>query len=240
MALPNWEPALWAKLVELPLDRLAGEPAPEFGFVKRLMREEGWDYASAIRVAAEYRRFLLLAALGPVSPSPKVDAAWHLHLTYTRAYNIGLCQHTLGHPLDHTPSNGPGETARHASAYKDTLNRYLAVFEEEPPADIWPPAKPRPPGAKPARKPWSSARIAGALAFVLTLGFLARPSFALFLTVVFLVLATSVAHAMSNDGKKRKADGSSCSGGCGSGGDSGGCGSSCGSGCGGGCGGGCG
>jgi hypothetical protein len=235
MALPNRETALWAKLVELQLDRLAGEPAPEFGFVKRLMREEGWDYATAIRVAAEYRRFLLLAALGPVSPSPRVDAAWHLHLTYTRAYNIGLCERTLGHALDHTPSGGPGETAHYESVYEDTLNRYHTVFEEEPPADIWPPAKPCPRAAAPGyryAKPWSSARIAGSLAFVLMLGFIARPGFALFLTVVFLVLAASVAHAMSDEGRKRKADGSSCGGG-------GSCGSSCGSGCGGGCGGGC-
>ncbi|MDB5804909.1 MAG: hypothetical protein JWN73_2231 [Betaproteobacteria bacterium] len=240
MALHNREPALWAKLVALPLDRLAGEPAPEFDFVKRLMREEGWDYATAIRVSAEYRRFLLLAALGPVSPSPRIDAAWHLHLTYTRAYNIGLCERTLGHTLDHAPSGSAGETAHYESVYEDTLNRYLALFEEEPPADIWPPVKPHIRAAKPGGKPWSSARIACSLALVLMLGFLAKPGFAIFLTIVFLLLAASVAHAMSDEGKKRRADGSSCGGGCGSGGDGGSCGSSCGSGCGGGCGGGCG
>ena len=42
-------------------------------------------------------------------PSRIVDKVWHMHLTYTQAYNEGLCKRTLGRPLDHTPSGGKAE-----------------------------------------------------------------------------------------------------------------------------------
>ena len=49
-------------------------------------------------------------------PSETVDAAWHMHLTYTRAYWTGRCERTLGQPL----------------------NRYRKRFGEAPPKDTWP------------------------------------------------------------------------------------------------------
>jgi len=143
MANPKECPALWAKLIDLPLDHLEGEARPAFGFISRLRSERGWDYGKTVRVVAEYRRFLYLAALGPVCPSDDVDAAWHLHLTYTRAYWAGLCEATLGRPLDHTPSGSGGDTERFKSLYEDTLNRYRKSFGEEPPRDLWPPVTKR-------------------------------------------------------------------------------------------------
>jgi len=241
MALPNREMELWTKLVGLPLDRLAEEPAPAFGFIKRLMRDEKWDYAMAVRVTAEYRRFVLLATLGPVSPSTKVDAAWHLHLTYTRAYNIGLCERTLGRPLDHTPSGSPAESAQYASVYEDTLNRYRAVFGEEPAVDIWPSASAastaRAPGKAKRRKPW----VVTALALLAFLGaaFIWHASrLALFAVVTTGLVGIALAMDRTRAEKRGSKDGSCGSAGCGSGdggggGDGGGCGGGCG---GGGCG----
>ncbi len=143
MAHPKERPDLWAKLIDLPLDHLEGEARPEFGFISRLRKERGWDYGKTVRVVAEYRRFLYLAALGPVCPSAEVDAAWHLHLTYTRAYWIGLCGGVLGRPLDHTPASSSDDTERFRSLYEDTLKRYHSSFGEEPPRDLWPLMKKR-------------------------------------------------------------------------------------------------
>src|SRR5262249_47420226 len=70
-----------------------------------------------------------------------VDAAWHLHLTYTRSYWQRLCGGVLGRPLHHDPSRGgPDEAARHRHMYSRTLAAYREAFGQEPPADIWPPA----------------------------------------------------------------------------------------------------
>lgn len=144
MAKAKTNPLLWDTLAALPLDRLAEEDTgPHNGFTLRLMKEEGWDYAHSVRVVAEYRRFLYLASLGEVSPPPDVDAAWHLHLTYSRAYRTGLCERTLGRTLDHNPATDAADTVRYKAVYADTRRRYLDEFGCEPPADIWPdPAAP--------------------------------------------------------------------------------------------------
>ncbi len=136
---------LWRRLEEFRLD----QPGAMFPFSRKLAREQGWSPAFALRVVAEYKRFLFLfAASGhPVSPSDAVDQAWHLHLTYTQSYWDELCGGILGRPLHHVPSQGgPGESAKFAAWYERTLGSYRRFFGEAPPADIWPPAtgkKPR-------------------------------------------------------------------------------------------------
>jgi hypothetical protein len=251
MALPNRDAQLWANLVALPLDRLAGEPVPEFGFVKRLMREQGWDYAKAIRVVAEYRRFVFLACSGPASPSEAVDAAWHLHLTYTRAYNIGLCERVLGKPLDHTPSGGPADTAHFKSIYENTLDRYRATFNEDAPADIWPPApvsagngslRAKPQDARYRKR--SLVVTACGLVLFASLMIPLKASWVTLGVVSLWCLIALILPAHAQPGNRRRSGGgdSGCGSGgsgCASAGDGGSCGSSCGSSCGGGCGGGC-
>ncbi|WP_139807172.1 hypothetical protein [Deinococcus hopiensis] len=56
------------------------------GFEQRLAADERLSIPETQLLLREYRRFLVLASTGPVSPSHRVDAAWHLHLTYTRDY----------------------------------------------------------------------------------------------------------------------------------------------------------
>jgi hypothetical protein len=223
MAIPNRNLDLWMKLVDLPLDHLAGEPAPAFGFIKRLMRDEKWDYATAVRVTAEYRRYLLLAHLGAASPSPMVDAAWHLHLTYTRAYNVGLCERTLARPLDHTPSGNAEESVHYANVHEATRDRYLEVFGEAPPADIWP----APAAAARKRKGSKSGSLAGAAMVLAFAWFAMRPSVIVFLFIALFVITAALMNASA--GVELGGDGGDGSG------DGGG-----GDGCGGGCGGGCG
>ncbi len=115
-------------------------------FAARLARENGWSRAFADRVIVEYKRFVFLAMISdtPVCPSEDVDAAWHLHLTYTRSYWKRFCDGVLGRPLHHEPTKGgPAEHEKHLDMYGRTLALYHATFGQEPPRDIWTPADER-------------------------------------------------------------------------------------------------
>src|SRR3954471_2230809 len=109
-------------------------------FAARLARENGWSRAYAERVIDEYKRFVFLAVTGPtVCPSEDVDAAWHLHLTYTKSYWKRFCGEVLDRPLHHEPTKGgPAEGEKHLQMYADTLARYREVFGHSAPADVWP------------------------------------------------------------------------------------------------------
>jgi uncharacterized protein (TIGR04222 family) len=111
-------------------------------FTTRLARENGWSRTFAARVVNEYKRFVYLAMTAgrPVCPSEQVDAAWHLHLTYTRSYWDRFCGEVLGRPLHHHPTRGgTNEADKHRRMYTETLAAYREAFGREPPADIWPP-----------------------------------------------------------------------------------------------------
>jgi hypothetical protein len=115
-------------------------------FAARLARENGWSKAYAERVIIEYKRYVFLAVTGskPVCPSEDVDAAWHLHLTYTRSYWTRFCGEVLGRALHHNPTRGgPSEGEKHLAMYAETLIAYRLAFDAEPPADIWPSAPDR-------------------------------------------------------------------------------------------------
>jgi len=128
---------LWGKIQQFPLDE-ANIAQP---FSKRLAQENGWTPAYALRVVAEYKKFVFLSCISPTgaSPSHPVDAAWHLHLTYTKAYWGTFCRDTLGRELHHAPTKGgQHENQHHRSIYEVTLQLYRDQFGQEPPADIWP------------------------------------------------------------------------------------------------------
>lgn len=123
-----------------------GPVTPALPFAARLAREHGWTRAFADRVVREYKRFVYLAVTAgrPVCPSEQVDAAWHLHLTYTRSYWKHLCGDVLGRPLHHDPTRGgPTEAGKHHRMYDETLAAYREAFGETPPPDVWPPAQTR-------------------------------------------------------------------------------------------------
>lgn len=137
---------LWESLKTFDFDAAAGSPGsdpPLRSFSRRLAGEQGWSPAFTPRVLEEYRRFLFLTAVAgeAVCPSEEVDAAWHLHLIFTRSYWDGLCGKVLGRPLHHNASaGGPAEGAKHRGMYRRTLRAYREWFGGDPPADIWPPA----------------------------------------------------------------------------------------------------
>jgi hypothetical protein len=115
-------------------------PGAAMSFAERLAAEQGWSAAFTARVLDEYRRFLWLAmrAGHPVTPSPAVDAAWHLHLSYSRSYWDELCGRILQRPLHHDPTRGGAkESAKYHDWYSRTLTSYQQQFGA-PAADIWP------------------------------------------------------------------------------------------------------
>src|SRR3954462_14964823 len=108
-------------------------------FAARLARANGWCPPHADRVVEEYKRFVFLAVTGtsPVCPSEDVDAAWHLHLTYSRSYWQRFCAEGLGRPLHHDPTRGgPAEGAKHLAMYAETLTAYRDEFGRAAPADV--------------------------------------------------------------------------------------------------------
>ena len=131
--------ALLARIEAWPL----ADPLAPIGFEDRLADENRWTRGFALRVVAEYRRFLCLTQVAGhvVTPSREVDAAWHLHLTCTRDYSA-MCETLFGRFLHHEASKGGTEQLEHHQGlYQRTLESYRQAFGEDPPADIWPPVE---------------------------------------------------------------------------------------------------
>lgn len=109
-------------------------------FTARLARENRWSSAFAEAVVDEYAKFLFIAREGghPVSPSPMIDKAWHLHLLYTREYWSDFCPNILGFNLEHSPHTGnPSDSEKFDEWTIQTLNSYRKFFGT--PNRIWRP-----------------------------------------------------------------------------------------------------
>jgi hypothetical protein len=127
---------LWQNIATFKLD----DPQAARPFSKKLAEEQKWTEDFTQRVIAEYKKFAFLCVTLPngASPSPTVDEAWHLHLTYTDSYWNQFCPNVLGTQLHHHPSKGgSGETQKHEDWYRQTLSGYVEIFEQLPPNDIW-------------------------------------------------------------------------------------------------------
>lgn len=110
-------------------------------YSQRLAETEGWSRLYTLTVIEEYKRFAYLAVFAghPVTPSESIDAAWHLHLQYSKEYWTVFCGEVLRAPLHHAPGIGaPDEDDAYAQHYAQTLESYRRTFGEEPPADVWP------------------------------------------------------------------------------------------------------
>ena len=130
------ETELWQKIESFELD----DPTVDFKFSARLARENGWTIDYAKRVILEYKKFIYLCCITEcgITPSDPVDQAWHLHLTFTRSYWIGLCQNTLGKQIHHNPTKGGMQEAEKFDGfYTSSHQLYQQHFGSLPPADIW-------------------------------------------------------------------------------------------------------
>lgn len=241
----SFDDALWKALEGMEI----APAGAALTFDARLAREQGWSPGHAHKVMREYRRFLYLAAKTPgqVTPSEAVDAAWHLHLTYTRHYWEVLCPNILGAPLHHNPTEGgPAERARFHDQYAQSLAVYEATFGEAPPAEVWPEPEARL-GAPRRGWPWRGLSAAAGASVLLAActalagnsapeeGMSAAAAVPIVVSVfVFVMLAALIFGAKS---KKQNADGSCSSffgsdggGDCSDGGGDSGCGGGCGGG----------
>ncbi len=92
--------------------------------------------AEAELALAEVIKFLALAAdnsTGQLTPSVRVDLAWHEFLLFTRTYS-SFCDQHLGQFVHHEPSANHAENSKQ---YLLTLERYRIRFGE-PPVEYWP------------------------------------------------------------------------------------------------------
>lgn len=113
--------------------------------IKAMDAEEGngWSFDFALRVADEYRKFLILCRQNPavaVVPSCYVDDFWHLHILDTAKYQSD-CAIFLGEFLHHFPyfgMRGERDAENLRLAWQGTLGLYLRTFGAEAPADLWP------------------------------------------------------------------------------------------------------
>lgn len=115
--------------------------AENAGLSQRLVKDNGWTAGYCERVMSEYKKFVLLAMVADhvVVPSDQVDQVWHLHLTYTRSYWDEFCKKVLNASLHHEPSHGGrAEQLKYKRLYQKTLESYQRLFNETPPAEIWP------------------------------------------------------------------------------------------------------
>ena len=101
--------------------------------VHRIAREHRVRRGSARRWFEETVRFLDLchASPGALSPSKKVDKAWHEFLLFTREYQQ-FCEERYGRFIHHDPYE-----TRDEGAYQETIRAYTARYGR-PPGRIWP------------------------------------------------------------------------------------------------------
>ena len=114
--------------------------ASTHAFAAKLARKQGWTTPFALRAIAEYKKFVYLGMVADFSVTPPkvIDAVWHEHLLFSRAYRE-FCDDVLGRQFDHNPELIPDreQTEVFESQYASTLAFYRAEFNAAPPADIW-------------------------------------------------------------------------------------------------------
>lgn len=118
------------------------DPSHEIGFIRHLMRQQGWSREYCLRAIDDYKKFVFLAVVAghQVVPSDQVDQVWHLHILYSESYWEDFCPNVLGRKLHHCPARGGGqERVRFHHLYRATIDSYRQYFGE-PPLDLWPPA----------------------------------------------------------------------------------------------------
>jgi hypothetical protein len=140
--ISNW--ALWQAVKDAPLPGIVSDNW--FGhitlknFEQRLVDECNITDASAQRLVEEYRRFLYLKAIdgGTLSPSKRVDQAWHLHIATPGVEWTRFCNEVLKCQIEHRT----GLSAAEAGSSHDRLfDLYRREFNQDPPGDIWPGAR---------------------------------------------------------------------------------------------------
>lgn len=101
----------------------------------KLVRALFCSSVDAERALAEVIKFLTLAAestSGPLTPSARVDVAWHEFILFTKTY-INFCDQQFGKLVHHEPSSNH---ELNSNQYAATLQRYREQYGD-PPSDFW-------------------------------------------------------------------------------------------------------
>ena len=102
---------------------------------KKVRRALLCDAPEARGVIVEALKFMSLAASSsgrPLTPSHRVDLAWHELILFTAAYQ-NLCDQQFGKFIHHHPG---GNRLDHQKQFADTLTAYRETFGE-PPVRFW-------------------------------------------------------------------------------------------------------
>ena len=133
----QFQAELYQRLQNFELD----DPTHEFGFIRHLMKNNGWTEHYAHRAIAEYKKFAFLTVVAEhqIVPSDATDQVWHAHLLLTQSYWSEFCPLILGKKLHHHPARGgKTERAEFHHLYIQTIASYRQYFGT-PPQDIWSP-----------------------------------------------------------------------------------------------------
>ncbi len=100
--------------------------------IDKLTAACGIDSAEAGDILAEVLRFLSLARFAPgwLTPSQRVDQAWHEFILCTRLYDA-YCREHVGHYIHHDPG---GDDAVNRDQFAETIRLYQVFFGPPPPA----------------------------------------------------------------------------------------------------------
>lgn len=135
-------PELWAVIrhADLNVPIGSGSPhgdLPRESFEERLGSKLDLTKEDARRLTHEYRRFLYLKAVSgaELTPSARVDQAWHLHMETPGDAWSRYCEQVLAGTVAHRTSL-TDEEAR--AGYERTRRLYQQEFRQPPPGDIWP------------------------------------------------------------------------------------------------------
>jgi len=137
---------LWQRIEGFEID----DTNEELPFSSRLARENGWSHEKARNAIGEYKKFIYLVCVSasPLMPPEVVDQVWHLHRADTRSYWNEFCEHVVGRPIRHEPTEGGGARSYHIlDQYAEARSLYEGEFECKPPAEFWPPVSERFPTA---------------------------------------------------------------------------------------------
>lgn len=116
------------------LSEVDNYPVPEM-LIPRIAEEHDYSIPYATGALREAKRMLYLYVVSGefVSPSTRVDMAWHEMLMFTAFYR-GFANF-IGKFVDHDPTPGPPGDG---SMYDDTKVLYKKHFGEEPDPAFWP------------------------------------------------------------------------------------------------------
>lgn len=129
---------LWTRIEAMVLD----DPDGDLPYSVKLAEAQRWTPEHTSAVIEEYKRFIYLAMIdaSETTPSPDIDEAWHLHLTYTKHYWGEMCDRILKRPFHHVPCSNRADMSRYHSQYEATKRLYRQEFDADPPRDVWPAA----------------------------------------------------------------------------------------------------